>query len=52
MKKIHILSVPTQVEGFSFEDLWNEISLDWPDKAEQLQIRRWRELRRQIKSGE
>lgn len=52
MKKVHFIARPAKVDKFSFEELWNEINYDWEGKAEQLQLRRWRQLRRQVNSGE
>ncbi len=50
MKKARIITRPVGVDHFSFEELWNEINYDWEGKAEQLQIRRWRQLKRQLKT--
>lgn len=47
MKK-HIINRPMQVTDLSFDDLYDEISDNWQQKAERLQIRRWRKLRQQL----
>lgn len=45
MKKVKILTSSTRVNDLNFEDLYEEISNHWEDKAARLQARRWRKLR-------
>lgn len=49
MKRRHILTTPTRTSDLSFDELHEEFSQDWPDKARKLQIRRWRALKRDMK---
>lgn len=47
MKKSKLLSQPVnRTDAMSFADLYDEMSSEWELKAEQMQKRRWRELRR------
>lgn len=50
MKKIRILTKTTSLSNINFDDLYNEISSDWRLKAERLQSRRWRQLKRAMTS--
>lgn len=45
MKKYRLISHPVRRSDLSFEDL---IDNDWELKAEQLQERRWRKMRREF----
>jgi hypothetical protein len=47
MKKIKILSHPTQIATIQLDDLDNEASRP-EDKMAKAQIRRWRKLRHQL----
>ena len=49
MKKVQILSKPTKVADLTLEDLYDEPINNWHEKAQKLQIRRWRMLKRAIK---
>ena len=51
MSRSSILSRPTKNSDLTFEELYDEISRDWPRKAEALQVRRWRALKHEIKGG-
>lgn len=46
MKKTTIARNVSVDEAMSFNELYDEISSNWELRAEQLQNRRWRELRR------
>jgi len=46
-KNHRVVSSPAQVGNLRFEDLYNEISDHWEDKARRLQARRWRKIRHQ-----
>ncbi len=48
MKKFKIISKPTRVTDISFKDLYDDFSSEWELKAERLQERRWRKLRREM----
>jgi hypothetical protein len=48
MKKFKIISTPTRVTDLSFKDFYDDFSNDWELKAERLQARRWRKLRREL----
>ena len=43
----HVVKTPTKVGNLSFDDLYQEISDHWEDKARRLQARRWRMLKHQ-----
>jgi hypothetical protein len=48
MKKTTVVRNMSVQDTLSFSDLYDEISSDWELKAERLQNRRWRELRRKL----
>lgn len=48
MKKTNVAKNLSVRDAMSFTDLYEEISSDWELKAEQLQHRRWRELKRKL----
>jgi len=45
MRRNVILNRPTDLKELTFEDLYEEISHDWQQKARRLQARRWRILK-------
>lgn len=49
MKKTIIAKNLSVRDAMQFSDLYDEISSDWELKAERLQNRRWRELRRKMR---
>lgn len=51
MRGNKLLTKPRRLEDFNFDDLYIEISDRWEDKAKELQARRWRNLKRQMKFG-
>lgn len=51
MKKQRLLTKPTRTSDLTFDELYDEISDDWSYKARQLQTRRWRKLKREIKGS-
>ena len=48
MKKTNVARNLSVRDAMSFNDLFEEISSDWELKAERLQNRRWRELKRRL----
>lgn len=46
--KNRILSTPVNVKTMDFEELYEDISSDWKERARQLQVRRMRKLRKQL----
>ncbi len=48
MKKTHLAKNMTVREARNFAQMYDEISSDWELKAERLQTRRWRELKRRL----
>jgi len=48
MKKTTVAKNLSVRDAMSFTDLYDEISSDWELKAERLQNRRWRELKRKL----
>lgn len=48
MKKTSVAKNLSVRDAMSFSDLYEEISSDWELKAERLQNRRWRELKRKM----
>jgi hypothetical protein len=48
MKKTNVAKNLSVRDAMSFTDLYDEISSDWELKAERLQSRRWRELKRRL----
>jgi hypothetical protein len=48
MRKVHFLTRPTPVTQLGSEDLEELFSDDWREKAERLQMRRWRKLKREM----
>lgn len=51
MKKTRIVTKTTKISDLTFDDIYDEISQDWQYRAKQLQIRRWRMLKRAMKGG-
>lgn len=51
MKRIHLLFKPAKTSDLSFGDFYDEVSHDWQHRATQLQLRRWRALKREVKGG-
>lgn len=51
MSRNSILTGPVKNIDITFEDLYDEISRDWPRKAEALRARRWRAIKREAKGG-
>lgn len=49
MSRVRILHAPTKVSDMSFADLYDTTSDHWEHKAEALQVRRWRALKRAVK---
>ena len=49
MSRKHIITRPIKNQDIRFEDLYDELSQDWEDKARALQARRWRALKHDIK---
>lgn len=39
------LNYPTDISALSFDELYDDISDHWQDKAKRLQARRWRKLK-------
>lgn len=48
VKKFYILSRPTKLSEFSFEELEGDDTGGWREKSRQLQARRWRKIRHQL----
>ena len=48
MKKNKLLTITTRLTDLSFDDLDNDNTDDWRQKAERLQLRRWRKLKHQM----
>ncbi len=46
MKRAHVIARPMRVSDMTFQDLYDEISENWQTKAERLQARRRRAMRR------
>lgn len=46
--KKHILTKPTRLSDLTFDELYDDISSDWRQKAARLQARRWRMIKRQM----
>ncbi len=51
MKKSHLNLMPTGGKEVTFEDLYDEISSDWQNKARKLQIRRNRAMKQAVRDG-
>ena len=49
MSRKHIISTPIKNQDIDEENLYDEISSDWEEKAKILQIRRWRALKNELK---
>lgn len=49
MKRFHIQHLPSKVSDIRFEEYYDELSRDWETKAQKLQARRWRALKRNMK---
>lgn len=48
VKKMHIINRPMSLSDITFDDLYEEISDHWEEKARRLQQRRWRQLSRRL----
>jgi hypothetical protein len=48
MKKLKALLRPARQADFRFNELYEDISNDWRDKAERLQARRWNKLKQRL----
>jgi hypothetical protein len=46
-KKHVIVSRPTAISAISFDELYEDISGNWLEKARRLQARRWRKIKHQ-----
>jgi hypothetical protein len=46
MKRQNLITRPTKINELTFDELYDEISDNWQLKAERLQARRWRALRK------
>ncbi len=46
-KKHFIVNKPTTLSALSFDDLYEDISEGWLEKARRLQARRWRKIKHQ-----
>jgi hypothetical protein len=51
MKQSQIHSVPRKAGDLTFDDLYDEISSHWQDKAKKLQIRRGRAMKQAVRDG-
>jgi hypothetical protein len=51
MKRNRLYFRPTKNSDLTFETLYDEISRDRRQKAEALQVRRWRALKREMRGG-
>ena len=49
MERLQVYTIPARDDTTDFNDLYDEISRDWQQRAEALQARRWRKLKREIK---
>jgi len=48
----HIITRPTKNQDImSYEELYDDFSQDWQEKAKALQVRRWRAFKHGIKRG-
>lgn len=48
MKKVKILSHPTQINTIQLDDLGYDVSAEADDRSTRLQIRKWRKLRHDL----
>ncbi len=48
MKRLRLIGRPTRLTDLSFDDLYEDIARDWQLRAQELQERRWRKLRREL----
>ena len=48
VKGHRIVSQPISSSALTFDDLFEEISDRWQEKAKRLQIRRWRKIKHQL----
>lgn len=51
MKQSQTYSVPRKAGDLTFDDLYDEISSHWQDKAKKLQIRRGRAMKQAVRDG-
>lgn len=51
MGRNRVISRPIKTSDITFDELYDEISADWPRRAQALQVRRWRALKREMKGG-
>jgi hypothetical protein len=49
MSKTHILNRPTKVSDLSLDDFYDEISTKWQQRAQSMQVRRLRAMKREMK---
>jgi hypothetical protein len=48
MKKVHIFKAPARANDINFDELYDEISNNWQERARKLRIRRWRALKHEV----
>jgi hypothetical protein len=48
MKKYYIVTRPTRLSDLTFDEIEEEDSIQWREKARQLQTRRWRRIKQQL----
>lgn len=51
MKKVHPIKAPARLSDADFDELYEEISNNWQERARKLRIRRWRALKHEISGG-
>ncbi len=51
MNRLRIVNSPTKLSDIRLDDFDYDSSDNWLQRARRLQIRRWRQLNNQIKSG-
>ena len=49
MSKKSLLSTPTRVSDMTWDKFYDDMSSDWQEKAERLQVRRWKKLKREMR---
>lgn len=52
MKRFNIITKPVKPSDLIDSDFYHEISNGWEERARKLQARRWRALKRSVKSTE
>lgn len=45
--KYYVIKQSTPLSDLTYEELYEDTSNDWQDKARKLQIRRWRKIKHQ-----